>query len=306
MRLDDHRPKSYAFLKENIQISDNDLTTHDKSEKQPILSAGNSRHRRRIEAVGYMRTSSATNVGDDKDSERRQRAAIERYAKGAGFTIVEWFYDAAVKGEDAINTRPGFAALLDCIEGNGVRTVIVEDASRFARHLMAQETGIVMLITRGVRLMTTSGDDLTDSDDPTRVMVRQILGAVSQNEKARLVDKLRKARERAGKPGGRKPYAEINPQKGLVEKALHVLARNPCHAAGIRVLVRKFDPVAAVSPQPRCYFLGGFVARLVHVGRYVDPLEAVEPFKLVFDPRLLAALPATEWHRHRGMAVGSP
>ena len=35
------------------------------------------------------------------------------------------------------------------IEGNGVRTVIVEDASRFARELMAQELGITLLISRG-------------------------------------------------------------------------------------------------------------------------------------------------------------
>jgi hypothetical protein len=35
--------------------------------------------KRKIEAIGYMRTSSATNVGRDKDSEARQRAAIESY-----------------------------------------------------------------------------------------------------------------------------------------------------------------------------------------------------------------------------------
>jgi len=34
---------------------------------------------KRTEAVGYMRTSSATNVGDGKDSEKRQRAAIEGF-----------------------------------------------------------------------------------------------------------------------------------------------------------------------------------------------------------------------------------
>ena len=38
---------------------------------------------------------------------------------------------SAVSGADPIEGRPGFAALLDKIEGNGVRTVIVEDASRF-------------------------------------------------------------------------------------------------------------------------------------------------------------------------------
>ena len=50
-----------------------------------------------------------------------------------------------------------------------MRTVIVEDASRFARELMAQELGITLLISRGVRLLTAAGDDLTASDDPTRI-----------------------------------------------------------------------------------------------------------------------------------------
>jgi hypothetical protein len=58
--------------------------------------------KRKIEAIGYMRTSSATNVGRDKDSEARQRAAIESYAKASGYIIVDWFYDPAVKGSDAV------------------------------------------------------------------------------------------------------------------------------------------------------------------------------------------------------------
>ena len=36
---------------------------------------------KRVEAIAYMRTSSATNVGEGKDSEARQRKAIESYAK---------------------------------------------------------------------------------------------------------------------------------------------------------------------------------------------------------------------------------
>jgi len=75
----------------------------------------------------------AANVGADKDSEKRQRAAIEGFAKRAGLEIVDWFYDPAVSGADPIEVRPGFSALLDRIEGNGVLTVVVEDASRFAR-----------------------------------------------------------------------------------------------------------------------------------------------------------------------------
>src|SRR5271157_5803812 len=104
-------------------------------------------------AVAYMRTSSATNVGADRDSEKRQRAAIEGYAKRGGIVIVDWFYDPAVSGTDAIESRPGFAAMLERIAGNGARTIIVETANRFARDLMVQEVGFARLRELGVRLI---------------------------------------------------------------------------------------------------------------------------------------------------------
>jgi len=182
-----------------------------------------------VEAVAYIRTSSAANVGADKDSDKRQRAAIDGYAKRAGFALVGEFTDAAVSGADPIETRRGFAELLDRIEGNGVRTVIVEDASRFARELVTQELGILALIRRGVRVLTAAGDDLSDSSDPSRVMMRQIAGSFAQYEKTRLVAKLRAARERKrqaiGKCEGRKNWAEINPE--LVREAKRLRRRSP-------------------------------------------------------------------------------
>ncbi len=184
---------------------------------------------KRVEAVAYIRTSSAANVGTDKDSDKRQRAAIESFAKRAGFALVGEFNDAAVSGADPIETRRGFAELLDRIEDNGVRTVIVEDASRFARELVTQELGILALIKRGVRVLTASGDDLTDSSDPSRVMMRQIAGSFAQYEKTRLVAKLRAARERkrraVGKCEGRKNWAEVNPE--LVSAAKRLRRRSP-------------------------------------------------------------------------------
>jgi DNA invertase Pin-like site-specific DNA recombinase len=182
------------------------------------------RKRNLVQAVGYLRTSSAANVGHDKDSERRQRLSIERFAKSAGFDIVAWFNDPAVSGADPIETRPGFGALLDRVENNGVRVVLVEDASRFARDLVAQELGVLLLIKRSMRVVTASGDDLTEATDPSRIMMRQIAGSFAQYEKARLVKKLRDARERkraeTGKCGGRKSYAEARPDTVALAKQL--------------------------------------------------------------------------------------
>ena len=181
--------------------------------------------RKRFEtAVAYLRTSSATNVGGDKDSDTRQREAIDRYAKASGFDVVGEFYDAAVSGKDPIETRAGFATLLDRIEGNGVRTVLVEDASRFARDLITQELGLLALIKRGVRVLTAAGEDLTASDDPTRKLMRQIAGAFAEYERARLVSKLRHARERKRERGerveGRKPAHMVYPAAVIEAKRL--------------------------------------------------------------------------------------
>jgi DNA invertase Pin-like site-specific DNA recombinase len=174
---------------------------------------GPAQQRESSKAVAYLRTSSAANVGADKDSDKRQREAIAAFAKRAGLEVVEE-YDADVSGADPIESRPGFSALLDRIEANGVRTVVVEDASRFARQLIVQEAGIIALIERGVRMLTASGDDLTATDDAFKVAMRQIAGVFAQLEKARLVGKLKAARDRKRAAGmkveGRKNLAEID------------------------------------------------------------------------------------------------
>src|SRR6516165_3122092 len=147
-------------------------------------------------AVAYYRTSSATNVGEDKDSEERQRLAVMAFAERNEIEIVEEYFDAAVSGGDPIDKRPGFSAMLRRIAGNGVRTILVETANRFARDLMVQETGWRMLQELGVELIAADSPNAFLDETPTAVLVRQILGSVAEFDRALTVAKLSAARER--------------------------------------------------------------------------------------------------------------
>jgi DNA invertase Pin-like site-specific DNA recombinase len=185
----------------------------------------NQEKRQRKPAIGYTRTSSAANVGDDKDSVTRQRKAIQTYANRAGYRIVAWFDDPAVTGSDTIDSRPGFMAALEKIAGNGVGTIIVETANRFARDLIVQETGWKRLNADGVTLIAADSPDQFVDETPTAVLIRQILGAVAQFDKAMTVAKLRGARERkrrktGEKVEGRKSYAEVNPEMVVLARKL--------------------------------------------------------------------------------------
>lgn len=177
------------------------------SMKSNPFSAG-----QRTKAAAYLRTSSATNAGPDKDSDRRQREAILAFANANGFEIVTERYDAAVSGADALDARSGFAALLKEIEETGVRTIIVETASRFARDLMVQEVGYAKLRERGIELIATDSQATFLDDTPTARLVRQVLGAITEFDKAITVAKLRGARDRKRATGrkveGRKSLQE--------------------------------------------------------------------------------------------------
>jgi DNA invertase Pin-like site-specific DNA recombinase len=176
-------------------------------------------------AVAYLRTSSRTNVGADKDSDKRQRAAIEAYAKAAGYELVEEFYDAAVSGADPVSERSGFAEMLERLMSNGAKTIVVESPDRFARDLMVQLAGHDMLKARGVTLIAASAPMHFVEDTPTAVLVRQVLGAVAEFEKTTLVAKLAAARRRkrmatGDKVEGRKSHAESRPDVVKLAKAL--------------------------------------------------------------------------------------
>ena len=167
-----------------------------------------------VKAFGYLRVSGKGQVKGDGFT--RQQKAIEKYAKENGIEIHRIYRDEGVSG--GLADRPALAEMIVDLEenGHGAKTVIVEKLDRVARDLMIQETIIQDFREHGINLISAlEGADLLDND-PTRKLVRQILGAISEYEKAMLVQKLRVARQRKkakfGKCEGRKSYREAAPQ----------------------------------------------------------------------------------------------
>ena len=181
------------------------------------------------EAVSYVRVSGRSQV--DGDGPERQRHAIGRFAKSSGLALREEFSDLGVSGAKELSDRPGLAALLDRLESNGVRIVIVERADRLARDLMVQEVIVSQFAKVGARILTSDGVDLTSSDDPTRRLIRQVLGAVAEFEKNVVVLKLRAARDRKRARGERvegvKPYGTFAAEQAVLERMRLLRRKRP-------------------------------------------------------------------------------
>jgi DNA invertase Pin-like site-specific DNA recombinase len=203
-------------------------------------------------AVAYYRTSSATNIGADKDSLQRQQDAVRSCARDRSLDIVQEYYDAAVSGADSIDSRKGFASMLAYMLGNGARTIIVENASRFARDLIVQETGYQALKAKGIELLAADSPDSFVSDTPTAVLIRQILGAVAQFDKATLVHKLRGARDRKSARLGRR--IEGNPNwKAVPTIALETARTAKASGMTLRAISAELAVAGFLSPSGRPY-----------------------------------------------------
>ena len=204
-------------------------------------------------AAAYYRTSSAANVGPDKDSQRRQAEAIEIYAKGR-YGIASSFYDAAVSGADAVAERPGFAALLAYCETSGIGVVLVENASRFARDLAVQLTGHALLRARGIELVPVDAPTYFTDPSPTAEMVRQILGAVSQFEKAGLVAKLKHGRDAkraaTGRCEGRRPVPDV-----VIAEARRLSRKSPKtgQRRSLRAIAAELAAIGHLAPSGQAY-----------------------------------------------------
>ena len=166
-----------------------------------------------IKACYYIRVSGVDQI--ERDGFPRQIDVCVARAIKHGLTQDELleFREEGVSGTHALDDRPELANLLLYLQSNpDVKTVYVEDARRLARDLMVQELALAEFRKLNVQVIGAESDiDLTvNDDDPTKKLIRQVLGAMSEWDKSTTVIKLRKARQRIkltdGRCEGQKPF----------------------------------------------------------------------------------------------------
>lgn len=173
----------------------------------------------------YLRVSSKGQGGEGKDGFPRQEEACMKYAAAHGLKIVKVFREP-VTGTAEWEDRPAFVNMMALLLANGTHTVLVENLSRLARLLMIQEGIIEDFKRKGLTLISVNEPDLC-SDDPARIMLRQVMGAFYQYQKTMFVLQTRAARQRKRGQGvrvtgvrceGRKPYGQREGEQTVLER----------------------------------------------------------------------------------------
>jgi len=180
-----------------------------------------------MRVVGYVRVSSK-NRGQQVESRPAQERAIRAWAKAEGHRLVGIYVDEGVSGANGIEERIGLPEAMQAIEDGHADGLVVRELDRLHRDLMVQEQVLADLwrMRPEVEVFSTKPGEQQncrrdDPDDPSRRMVRQILGAVAEYVRAQTVARLRAGKRRkaaaGGFTGGKTPYGWRSQDRELVE-----------------------------------------------------------------------------------------
>lgn len=158
---------------------------------------------------GYVRTSTERQTTEGMGREEQIASLVSTTAKH-GVELAH-IYGDCLTGSVPWSERPSLSECLAVMEKGD--TLWVPYMERLARDLIEQEVIVRLLGQEGMFLRSCAPSEdafmLGESDDPARVMLRQIMGAVAQFNKAQIVGRMvrakRLARTRGGWPGGPAP-----------------------------------------------------------------------------------------------------
>lgn len=152
-----------------------------------------------MKLAGYIRVSSEVQV--DAYGKEVQRDHIVKWAGLLGHDIAEWFEEDGISGKTDVGDRPAMSEILErSTEFDGI---VFFDATRIARLYIVQETLLGLLWAAGLHVFTTTAGELSaDEDDPTKILIRQVLAIVAEFDHRTTVRKLHAARRLKSAAGG--------------------------------------------------------------------------------------------------------
>jgi DNA invertase Pin-like site-specific DNA recombinase len=217
----------------------------------------------KIAAYAYCRVSGLSQAGEDRDGIERQSIAIRTWAAANNHHIVKWFKDA-ITGKTDLEDRPALYSLMAALHANGTRVVIIENVGRLARELMIQESVIADFQRNGFEIISTTEPDLC-SKEPTRILLRQMMGAFMQYERTMIVQKLWGARQRAAAKDknyteGRKPFGHRPGEQLVIDRIVAMRAEkmslpqiaNALNGDGTMARAGRWHPTSVRNVLTRC------------------------------------------------------
>lgn len=156
-----------------------------------------------VKAVGYIRVSTE----DQALGPEAQRAALVRWAEACGAEIVAFHEDRGVSGAAALDKRPGLLAALDAVKAHRAGVLLVAKRDRLARDVVLAAMVERMAERLGARV--TSADGTGDGDGPEALLMRRIVDAFGEYERAVIRARTRAAlaaKRAQGKRAGQVPF----------------------------------------------------------------------------------------------------
>jgi site-specific DNA recombinase len=167
-------------------------------------------------AFGYIRVSTAEQASSGLGLEAQQ-TTIDTAAARLGLTLVQTFTDAGVSGGLALEHRPALVAAIDVISAGDVLLVAKRD--RLGRDVLHVSMIQRLIERRHARVVSAAGEG-TEDDGPTSILMRQIIDAFAEYERA--IIKERTTRALAAKKARGQRAGHIAFGKQLAADGVHV------------------------------------------------------------------------------------
>jgi DNA invertase Pin-like site-specific DNA recombinase len=169
-------------------------------------------------AFGYLR------VSTEEQTVQNQKLALEKWAQGNNYQILDFFEDSAVSGKIPATQRRGFQDMLELVKMTEVDAVLVYELSRVGRTFWDTLDAIKVIEQYAPLVSCSQRESFLQTTEPSvRKLMIGILTWVAERERDMLVQRTKDGMERAkavGKGIGR-------PQKRIDKNHLiKLLAEN--------------------------------------------------------------------------------